>query len=137
MDRTLTLYFKYKDLSGKIGEYEVFATAVVNANDNTEFILSSDASNTYTAGNGLSESGNEFSINTSITADLSTAQTLDSKTLTGVVSAEYDSGNSVGVSNQIANYLATTDNTSTSIHTNTMGGTTNTDGAIIVRAQVV
>jgi len=33
MDRTLTLFFKYKDLSGKIGEYEQFATAVVNAND--------------------------------------------------------------------------------------------------------
>jgi hypothetical protein len=33
MERTLTLYFKYKDLSGKVGEYEQFATAVVNAND--------------------------------------------------------------------------------------------------------
>ena len=30
MEKTLTLYFKYKDLSGKVGEYEVFATAVVN-----------------------------------------------------------------------------------------------------------
>lgn len=35
-----------------------------------------------TAGNGLSKSGNTLSINTSITADLTTAQTLDSKTLT-------------------------------------------------------
>ena len=42
MDRTLTLYFKYKDLSGKIGEYEVFATAVVNANDNDEFKQTND-----------------------------------------------------------------------------------------------
>ena len=42
MDRTLTLYFKYKDLSGKIGEYEVFATAVVNANDNDEFKTAND-----------------------------------------------------------------------------------------------
>ena len=36
MERTLTLYFKYKDFSGKIGEYEAFATAVVNANDNDD-----------------------------------------------------------------------------------------------------
>jgi len=42
MDRTLTLFFKYKDLSGKIGEYEVFATAVVNANDNNEFKTAND-----------------------------------------------------------------------------------------------
>ena len=42
MERTLTLYFKYKDLSGKIGEYEVFATAVVNANDNDEFKQTND-----------------------------------------------------------------------------------------------
>jgi hypothetical protein len=42
MERTLTLFFKYKDLSGKIGEYEVFATAVVNANDNDEFKTAND-----------------------------------------------------------------------------------------------
>jgi hypothetical protein len=42
MERTLTLFFKYKDFSGKIGEYEVFATAVVNANDNDEFKTAND-----------------------------------------------------------------------------------------------
>ena len=42
MERTLTLFFKYKDLSGKIGEYEAFATAVVNANDNDEFKTAND-----------------------------------------------------------------------------------------------
>lgn len=36
---------------------------------------------TYSAGNGLSQSGNQFSINTSITADLSTAQTMTKKTI--------------------------------------------------------
>jgi hypothetical protein len=36
----------------------------------------------YTAGNGLTLTENQFSINTSITADLSTAQTLTNKTLT-------------------------------------------------------
>ena len=37
---------------------------------------------TFTAGNGLTLTGPEFTINTSITADLSTAQTLTNKTLT-------------------------------------------------------
>jgi hypothetical protein len=36
---------------------------------------------TFTAGNGLTLTGNSFSINTSITADLSTAQTLTNKTI--------------------------------------------------------
>ena len=40
---------------------------------------------TYLAGNGLTLTGNTFSINTSITADLSTAQTLTNKTLTSPV----------------------------------------------------
>jgi hypothetical protein len=39
-------------------------------------------SGTFTAGTGLTLNGNEYSINTSITADLSTAQTLTNKTLT-------------------------------------------------------
>jgi len=42
MERTLTLFFKYKDLSGKITDYEIFATAVVNANDNDEFKRAND-----------------------------------------------------------------------------------------------
>jgi hypothetical protein len=37
---------------------------------------------TFTAGNGLTLTGSEFTINTSITADLTTAQTLTNKTLT-------------------------------------------------------
>ena len=36
----------------------------------------------YVAGNGLTLTGNSFSINTTVTADLSTAQTLTNKTLT-------------------------------------------------------
>ena len=39
-------------------------------------------SGTYTAGNGLSLTGNSFSINTGVTVDLSTSQTLSNKTLT-------------------------------------------------------
>ena len=42
MERTLTLFFKYKDLSGNITDYEIFATAVVNANDNDEFKRAND-----------------------------------------------------------------------------------------------
>ena len=42
MERTLTLFFKYKDLSGTIGEYEAFATAIVNANDNDEVKRTND-----------------------------------------------------------------------------------------------
>lgn len=38
---------------------------------------------TYTAGNGLSLAGSQFSINTGITADLSTSQTLTNKTIDG------------------------------------------------------
>ena len=38
---------------------------------------------TYTAGNGLSLVGSQFSINTGITADLSTSQTLTNKTIDG------------------------------------------------------
>jgi hypothetical protein len=40
---------------------------------------------TYNAGNGLTLTGNVFSINTGITADLSTTQTLTNKTLTSPV----------------------------------------------------
>ena len=42
MERTLTLYFKYKELTGKIGEYEVFATAVVNAGNDDEWKKTND-----------------------------------------------------------------------------------------------
>ena len=51
---------------------------------------------TYNAGNGLTLTGNVFSINTGITADLSTAQTLTNKTLTSpVVSGLYLSDNNI------------------------------------------
>jgi len=49
--------------------------------DPIEFTQFSGAG-TFTAGNGLTINGSEFSINTGITADLTTAQTLTHKTLT-------------------------------------------------------
>lgn len=53
---------------------------------------------TYTAGNGLTLTGTVFSIDTAITADLSTAQTLTNKTLTSPkVSGLYLSDNNIVV----------------------------------------
>jgi hypothetical protein len=42
MERTLTLFFKYKEFGNVISEYEAFATAVVNANDNDEVKRTND-----------------------------------------------------------------------------------------------
>ena len=51
---------------------------------------------TYVAGNGLSLTGNSFSINTAVTADLSTSQTLTNKTLTSpTISGLYLSDNTI------------------------------------------
>lgn len=51
---------------------------------------------TYIAGNGLTLTGNSFSINTGVTVDLSTAQTLTNKTLTSpTVSGLYLSDNNI------------------------------------------
>ena len=106
-------------------------------NGSSTFVLAEDSSASYTAGNGLTLTGSAFSINTAITADLSTAQTLTSKTLEEVVKADYATSDSAGFHTQEAKYLETTDNSTTTLYSNTMGGTTNTDGAIVVRAQVV
>jgi hypothetical protein len=56
------------------------ATFTVGTNDIDVYQFS--GSGTFTAGTGLTLNGNEYSINTSVTADLSTAQTLTNKTLT-------------------------------------------------------
>ena len=53
-------------------------------------------SGTYTAGNGLQLIGGQFSIDTTVTVDVSTAQTLTNKTLTSpVVSGLYLSDNNI------------------------------------------
>lgn len=53
---------------------------------------------TYLAGNGLTLTGNTFSINTGVTVDINTAQTLTNKTLTSpVVSGLYLSDNEIVV----------------------------------------
>lgn len=57
------------------------ATTVTRTDASTVTVSSTDTNTTYTAGNGLGLSGTEFAINTSITADLSTSQTLTNKTL--------------------------------------------------------
>ena len=54
------------------------------------------AQSVYTAGNGLSLVGNAFSINTAVTVDVSTAQTLTNKTITSpIVSGLYLSDNQI------------------------------------------
>lgn len=70
------------------------ATFVIGTDD-IDFIQFSGAG-TYTAGNGLTLSGTQFSINTGVTVDISTAQTLTNKTLTSpVVSGLYLSDNEI------------------------------------------
>jgi hypothetical protein len=66
-------------------------------------------SGTFTAGNGLTLTGNVFSINTSITADLSTAQTLTNKTLTSPTLTTPSIGVATGTSfNSITGLSSTT-----------------------------
>jgi len=60
------------------------ATVTTLGTDPIEFTQFSGAG-TYLAGNGLTLTGNTFSINTGVTVDLNTAQTLTNKTLTSPV----------------------------------------------------
>jgi hypothetical protein len=69
--------------TGWIQVVEDPATFVVGTDNIDVFQFS--GSGTYTAGTGLTLTSNEYSINTSVTADLSTAQTLTNKTLTSPV----------------------------------------------------
>ena len=70
------------------------ATFVIGT-DSISFTQFSGAG-TYNAGNGLTLTGNQFSINTAVTVDVSTAQTLTNKTLTNpVISGLYLSDNNI------------------------------------------
>ena len=93
------MYVFVKD--GTLGEGTGWVAVV---SDPATFVIGTDAINftqfsgagTYTAGNGLTLTGTAFSINTAVTADLSTAQTLTNKTLTSpVVSGLYLSDNNI------------------------------------------
>lgn len=79
---------------------------VAVVSDPTTFAIGTDSisfaqfsgAGTYNAGNGLTLTGNQFSINTGVTVDISTAQTLTNKTLTSpVISGLYLSDNNITV----------------------------------------
>jgi hypothetical protein len=93
------MYVFVKD--GTLGEGTGWVAVV---SDPATFVIGTDpivftqfsGAGTYTAGNGLTLSGTQFSINTGITVDLSTAQTLTNKTLTSpVISGLYLSDNNI------------------------------------------
>jgi len=74
-------------------------------------------SGTYLAGNGLTLTGNTFTINTTITADLSTAQTLTNKSISGSANTLTNIPN-----NALSNSAITINGTSTSLGgTRTLG----------------
>jgi hypothetical protein len=76
------------------------ATFTVGTDDIDVYQFS--GSGTFTAGTGLTLNGNEYSINTSVTADLSTAQTFTNKTLSSaILSGTLTAGGGVGDSGQI------------------------------------
>ena len=68
-------------INGKTGWVQTNTIATIDS-DAIEFTQFSGAG-TYLAGNGLTLTGNSFSINTGVTVDLSTAQTLTNKTIDG------------------------------------------------------
>ena len=74
-------------------------TSVVIGVSNILFVQFSGAG-TYQAGNGLTLSGNIFSINTAVTVDLNTAQVLTNKTITGSFTGNL-SGNASTVTNGV------------------------------------
>jgi hypothetical protein len=83
------------------------STFTVGTNDINIYQFS--GSGTYTAGTGLTLTGNEYSINTSVTADLSTAQTLTNKTITSpTVSGLTLSDGSIILEGSTANDFETT-----------------------------
>jgi len=81
-------------VNGKTGWVQTNVIATVGSDD-IEFTQFSGAG-TYSAGNGLSLVGNEFRIDTAVTVDKTTAQTLTNKTLTSpVISGLYLSDNNI------------------------------------------
>jgi len=80
------------------------STGVATIGTDPIYFTQFSGAGTFQAGNGLSLAGNTFSINTAITADVSTAQTLTNKTLTSPVV----DGNGVVFEGTTANEFETT-----------------------------
>ena len=86
--------------NGKTGWVQTNTITTIGS-DNIEFTQFSGVG-TYTAGNGLTLTGTAFSINTSTTVDLNTAQTLTNKTLSSaILTGTLTAGGSNGTSGQI------------------------------------
>jgi len=80
---------------------------------------------TFLAGNGLTLTGNSFSINTTITADLSTSQTLTNKSISGSANTLSNIGNS-----SLTNSAITINGTSVSLGgTRTLGSDDISEGS--------
>lgn len=75
------LFVQSGTVNGKTGWVQINTITTVGT-DAIEFNQFSGVG-TYTANNGLTLTGTQFSINTAITADLTTAQTLTNKTISG------------------------------------------------------
>ena len=116
-------------VNGKTGWVQTNTITTIGSDD-IEFTQFSGAG-TYTAGNGLTLTGTQFSINTGTTVDLSTVQTLTNKTLTsptitgtGSIAGTFTgnitgnvTGNVSGNAGTVTNGIYSTD---TSTVTNTM-----------------
>jgi hypothetical protein len=107
------IFVEYGTANGKTGWVQTNTIATIGSDD-IEFTQFSGAG-TYLAGNGLTLTGNEFSINTATTVDLNTTQTLTNKTLTSpTVSGLYLSDNNIiieGTANTHETTLTFTDPT--------------------------
>ena len=95
------MYVFVKD--GTLGEGTGWVAVV---SDPATFVIGTDSisytqfsgAGTYTAGTGLTLTGTQFSINTAVTVDVSTEQTLTNKTLTNpIVSGLYLSDNNITI----------------------------------------
>jgi hypothetical protein len=110
-------------VNGSTGWVQTYRPVTIGT-DEINFTQFSGAG-TFLAGNGLNLNGNTFSINTTITADLSTAQTLTNKTISGSANTLSNIANS-----SLSNSAITINGTSVSLGgTRTLGSDDISEGS--------